>query len=124
MNGLARKGRLCFKVHCKEKIEVTQAELLTVTVKEIPQFLVHLQTIHNQYVYSRNLKENMDGTTAVVNIDFSENYGSKYHTEVQSLHFGGFRKQLTLHTGVYYVLEDCDARTEIIKQDALLLFRF
>ena len=38
----------------------------------------------------------------VVHIDFSENYSSKYGSEIQSMHFGGSRQQFTLHTAVIY----------------------
>ncbi|KAL4720332.1 hypothetical protein ACJJTC_012445 [Scirpophaga incertulas] len=36
-------------------------------------------------------------------MDFSENYAYKYTEEVQSLHFGGSRGQVCLHTAVVYL---------------------
>ncbi|KAL7306259.1 hypothetical protein TKK_0001693 [Trichogramma kaykai] len=35
-------------------------------------------------------------------VDFSENYACKYQDEIQAIHFGASKKQLTLHTGVFY----------------------
>ena len=35
-------------------------------------------------------------------MDFSENYACKLHTEIQAFHFGGSRKQATIHTSVVY----------------------
>ncbi|XP_046554961.1 uncharacterized protein LOC124264267 isoform X2 [Haliotis rubra] len=35
-------------------------------------------------------------------IDFSENYVCKLGSEIQSMHFGASKKQLSLHTGVYF----------------------
>lgn len=35
-------------------------------------------------------------------MDFSENYACKLHTEIQAFHFGGSRKQVTIHTSVVY----------------------
>ena len=35
-------------------------------------------------------------------MDFSENYSCKYASEPQSVHFGGSRAMLTLHTGMIY----------------------
>lgn len=94
-----------YKIQCKDKIIMSQEKLVVSTAKEIPVFLVHMFTIQNQYQYSRQIKEIIDENAAVVKIDFSENYNCKYFEEIQALHFGGSRKQLTLHTGVYYVLE-------------------
>lgn len=38
----------------------------------------------------------------LVHIDFSENYQCKYAQGIQSIHFGGNRTQVSLHTGVVY----------------------
>ncbi|XP_052224930.1 uncharacterized protein LOC127840558 [Dreissena polymorpha] len=42
----------------------------------------------------------------MVHIDFSENYACKYSDEIQSMHFGGSRNQLSLHTGVIYLRDE------------------
>ncbi|CAC5383346.1 unnamed protein product [Mytilus coruscus] len=39
----------------------------------------------------------------LLHIGFSENYVCKMSEEIQSMHFGASKKQLSLHTGVYYV---------------------
>lgn len=39
---------------------------------------------------------------AVIHMDFSENYNTKYSSEVQSFHFGGSRMQISLHTMILY----------------------
>ena len=36
-------------------------------------------------------------------IDFSENYVAKYNEEVQSVHFGASKRQISLNTGVFYL---------------------
>ena len=41
---------------------------------------------------------------AVLHIDFSENYACKLSTEIQSFHFGGSRRQATIHTAVLYTV--------------------
>ncbi|CAH0554935.1 unnamed protein product [Brassicogethes aeneus] len=38
--------------------------------------------------------------------DYSENYCCKYNEEIQAVHFGGGRKQITMHTGVLYLRKD------------------
>jgi len=35
-------------------------------------------------------------------VDFSENYALKCNEEIQTMHFGASRQQLSLHTGVFY----------------------
>ena len=41
-----------------------------------------------------------------MHVDFSENYNCKYSNEIQSMHFGPSRRQISLHTGVVYVGKD------------------
>ena len=43
-------------------------------------------------------------------IDFSENYYCKYSAEIQSVHFGASKKQISLHTGVFFYF-DSDSET-------------
>ena len=45
----------------------------------------------------------------LMHIDFSENYVCKMQNEVPSAHFGASKKQISLHTGVYYVGPDGEA---------------
>ncbi|CAG2194085.1 unnamed protein product [Mytilus edulis] len=50
----------------------------------------------------RNIKENLKPNEALVHVDFAENFQCKLANEIQSMHFGASKKQLTLHTGVFY----------------------
>jgi hypothetical protein len=50
-------------------------------------------------------RDNLKSNECAVLVDFSENYATKYETEIQSVHFGASRKQVTLHTGVYYTAD-------------------
>lgn len=63
----------------------------------------HVFNIRHQYVQYRQLRSKLDDSTCLIHIDFSENYSCRYHSEIQSAHFGGSHKQTTLHTGVLYV---------------------
>lgn len=49
----------------------------------------------------------------VVHIDFSENYACKLYTEVQGFHWGGSRKQATVHTCVVYTSQGCQSYATI-----------
>ncbi|KAH9629437.1 hypothetical protein HF086_013351 [Spodoptera exigua] len=66
----------------------------------LPKFLSHTSNIVNQYATIKCLKESLTTTEALVHMDFSENYSYKYSEEVQSMHFGGSRGQVSLHTAV------------------------
>ncbi|KAL0818993.1 hypothetical protein ABMA28_008280 [Loxostege sticticalis] len=65
-------------------------------------FLNHCANIRNQTDAVKELKQNLTKNECLIHIDFSENYSAKYNSEIQSVHFGGSRKQLTLHTAVLY----------------------
>lgn len=111
-----KKGeKYTFKAMTKKKITVTQGNLVSITNNEIDKFLNHLFNIHNQYQYNQNIKKNLDHETVVLHSDFSENYATKCHTEVQSLHYGGSRSLLTLHTNAYYVLCPESNTVDIVK---------
>ncbi|WAR13062.1 hypothetical protein MAR_027242 [Mya arenaria] len=42
----------------------------------------------------------------MIHVDFSENYNTKYESEIQSMHSGASRRQISLHTGVAYIWAD------------------
>lgn len=54
----------------------------------------------------KTLKENPKPNEILYQIDFSQNYVAKYSTEIQSVHFGASQKQISLHTGARYVLNN------------------
>lgn len=49
------------------------------------------------------MNANKSCDSAVVVIDFLEKWTCKLAEEVQSIHFGASKQQMTLHTGVIYV---------------------
>lgn len=65
----------------------------------------HIGRIRHQYKELRSLKESSTGSheTIIIHCDFSENYSCKYYREIQSCHFGGNKKQISLHTGILYI---------------------
>lgn len=48
------------------------------------------------------MKDNLALNEVVLHIDFAENYCCKLASEVQSMHFGASRNQVTMHNGVAY----------------------
>ena len=63
---------------------------------------MHRYRIDHQYKALKDLKDKLGDDEILFHVDFSENYGCKYNAEVQSMHFGGSREQVTLHTGMVY----------------------
>lgn len=86
----------------KQKIECQLQDIVRTFEKQLPLFLNHEGTNMHQFNEIQNLKENLKENDVLIHMDFSENYNLKYAEEVQSFHFGGSRKQITLHTVVVY----------------------
>lgn len=72
----------------------------------LPKFFLHTMNIINQYQIITELKKSLNDYETLVHMDFSENYSYKFAEEVQSLHFGGSRGQVSLHTVVIYIKKE------------------
>lgn len=86
----------------KEKIHCSKEVLVSETLKAVPNFLSHSRKIVHQYRSIDYIKKNLALDEVLVHIDFSENYICKYAQEIQSVHFGGSKQQISLHTVVIY----------------------
>lgn len=87
-------------VTSKELMETTTSELLKKFYYDMCRFKKHVFNIRQQYIVYKDCKENLQQNEATLHIDFSENYVCKLATEIQAYHFGGSRKEVTLHTGI------------------------
>ncbi|XP_065218710.1 uncharacterized protein LOC135844432 [Planococcus citri] len=89
----------------KQRIYCTKRELVVrFSSKILPAYLEHVATDYHQKEAIRELKKNLTTDELLIHVDFAENYSCKYATEIQSIHFGGNRSQVTIHTGVAYSL--------------------
>ncbi|CAH2008898.1 unnamed protein product [Acanthoscelides obtectus] len=86
----------------KEIVEGTVPELIGRFNKTLRELKKHSFNITTQYRSYRDVIDNLKSDEIVLHINFSENYSCKCFEEVQCHHFGGSRKQVTLHTGVMY----------------------
>lgn len=86
----------------KEIYSCPISEILILFKIELESILKHEYNIYHQYNVVENLKDNLKDDDCFVLIDFSENYSCKYGSEVQSVHFGATKQQLTIHTGVIW----------------------
>lgn len=97
------KGKKDYTVRTtKQKINATIGDIFTELNKQLPIYLRHVYNIWHQSSTFRTLKSKLEHNEIIIIVDFSENYVTKYHSEIQSVHFGASKKQITLHTGVFY----------------------
>ncbi|CAH0403160.1 unnamed protein product [Chilo suppressalis] len=92
----------------KKEIKIPIRKLVQQLEETMPLVCKHVATITHQYQMIAELKRKLTQNEVLIHIDFSENYYCKYYEEMQTVHFGGARQQVTLHTGVLY-LRDNDA---------------
>ena len=91
------------RVVVKEKIQSSLGDLIDRTNELLVKFCRHHFNIKTQYKAVTALKDNLKNSDCLIHIDFSENYSCKVSEEIQSMHFGGSRSQISLHTGVLYL---------------------
>ena len=95
-----------FVVHTvvKERITQTANALKERLCSEMKLYSIHSYNIGHQYKQLTHLREHLNtklkNNECVILVDFSENYDTEYATEIQSMHFGASRNQITLHTGL------------------------
>lgn len=90
------------KVTSKEAIKCNVNELVVLLNTQTPFYLKHVHDTDHQLKFVQNLKNTLKEGEVLVVVDFSENYLCKYATEIQSVHFGASKKQVSLHTGAFF----------------------
>ena len=88
----------------KAVIHCTERDLVMHFMQSLAPFMRHIFVKEHQqdemYAKKRGLRKN----EAIIQVDFSENYVCKYAEEPQGMHFGASKVQISLHTGVQYVV--------------------
>lgn len=93
----------------KKAVKLTKKIDVTSIVKDIKMSLLrevfdmkkHVFRMNENLKVKREVKDNLTDTEIMIQIDFAENYMTKYGKEIQATHFGA--SKLSIHTGVYYV---------------------
>ncbi|CAH0553686.1 unnamed protein product [Brassicogethes aeneus] len=98
----------------KEKIHCTKGQMIEVFEIMLPKLLKHIYNRNHQYKEIDKMKVNLKEGEVVVHMDFSENFACKYSAEIQSMHFGGSRQQVSLHTVVVYYKSKGNLKKESI----------
>ena len=87
----------------KQATEKPLIEVVRELEKSVDNFLEHEGNIFHQYHAIKYLKETLEPDEILIHCDFSENYSTKYSSEIQAIHFGGNRQAISLHTVVVYM---------------------
>ena len=95
-------GKEC-RVTVKDQVQLSMFELIQRFEDMLARIKKHVFNIRHQFLSYRDVRKNLTECECLIHIDFAENYNCKYNKEIQSVHFGGSHKQVTLHTGVLYV---------------------
>lgn len=90
------------KLTVKEDLQAQVQEICDLLLEQAENFMGHLLRIRRQYKAVKELKQILSPREIVVHFDFAEGFECKYGIEVQSMHFGASRQQISLHTGVLY----------------------
>lgn len=80
----------------------TVAELIKIFEESLKLFKIHSFNMWHQTKSYKTCLENLDDNEMAVHCDFSENFECKMAQEVQAMHFGASKVQVTLHTGVIF----------------------
>lgn len=84
----------------REVMKIAEAKEMLKNMMVI--FKRHVYNVLHQSEHKTDVKNQLTPRELMLMIDFSENYAAKYESEVQSMHFGASKKQITLHTVVCY----------------------
>ncbi|VEN45539.1 unnamed protein product, partial [Callosobruchus maculatus] len=87
----------------KETIQITPRDLILELEHDLKTSFRHVFNMVQQYNSIRQMKESLIEMDAIIHMDFSENYSTKYNKEIQAFHSGGSRTQISLHTVVLYL---------------------
>ena len=87
----------------KEEVEGEVFNLCTDFESSLERYARHLFNIRCQFRHYQNIRNELGNDEAALHIDFSEKYPCKLSSEIQSMHFGASKKQVTLHTGILYI---------------------
>lgn len=99
------KKKFSGQVTVKEKVFFTLENLLDEMNKLLSSKVCrYLFNKRHQYEQEKSLKDHLSIklNECLVHVDFSENCACKLESEVQGMHFGASRNQVSFHTGLLY----------------------
>lgn len=97
----SRDGKMHYWQTTKRKVEAKLHEIVSKFYTMLILYMSHIGRKRHQNAFMKEIKNKLT-EDALVYIDFIENYACKYGSEIQTVHFGGNRSQVSLHTSVLY----------------------
>ena len=91
-------AKITVRINFKAQLLDTIDSLRSKFEQDLKALMPHQYRIFHQYMAIAQAKRELTAKECVLQIDFSENYACKAGTEIQSMHFGASRNQVTLHT--------------------------
>lgn len=110
----AKGAMYTVKLTEKNKIDTTVTGLVHELNSHLANFLKHSYDTGHQHRGCLEIQLNLNHGQICGVIDFSQNYGSKYSKEIQSVHFGASKKQITLHTGAFFYKDQITNKIECV----------
>ena len=107
------------KVTTKKKYTCSVNDFVKILNASIPKYLQHVYDTKHQQEKLRDLRKNFKIGEVMILMDFSENYQCKFASEIQSVHFGASKTQLSLHCGAFFYR---DIKDEIQCVSFIVLF--
>lgn len=89
----------------KKSMFGTVEKLIDLLHSKLTDYKKHVFVMRHQLKELRQRKQSIKADELILHVDFAENYVAKYATEIQAMHFGASKRQISLHTGVYYTSE-------------------
>lgn len=102
-NRILKGAKKVVKLTKKVGVHSTVKDLRTSLLTDIIDMKKHVFGMNENLKEKREVKDNLTDTQIMIQIDFAENYMTKYGKEIQATHFGASKGQLSIHTGVFYV---------------------
>lgn len=93
----------------------TVRECLQKIKDQLPYFIFHCYVKKQQANYFEDVKSNINSNTAVLQVDFAENYTSAFQDETQSAHWN--QHQITIFTAVAWLKDDTVQSFAVISDD-------
>lgn len=106
-------GQRTYANYAKTTQSGTWSDLLKLFNQKLDSLARHHFNWLHQAKVCRGLKETLMEDEVCIHVDFSENYSCKLNSEVQAFHFGGSRKQATIHACVAYTVHGCQSYATI-----------
>jgi hypothetical protein len=84
----------------------TKHEVMTILKQQLPNYMRHVYYMNHQYKVLSEMRSSLSQDQICCWVDWGENYVTKMAKEIQSVHFGASRQQLSLHSSVGYSHDD------------------